>query len=245
MSLTKINLSEAIKKQFFHKLKANIDAFSAMVGIQILGLLFSIGGVGSSGMSGDGLSVTVKYYSADVVIGFTLMWAFVTAITVNTRANREQDFTFITNRLSSSISNILFLAVAGLLASITANLTSNLLNVLVYLFFEKEVYTAANGAEGLITSIGGTFLYLILISSVGYFISSLGQISKLFLFLIPFIVIGFTYLNTLINFTGTIELVQFYVQEKSLSLFTLKALITAGLFYSAGVVLFNRMEVRK
>ena len=113
MSLTnQLIWQKTVKKQYFFKLKANIDAFSSLVWIQLLAHLFSLGGVASMGMGGTNLSVDVKYYSADLVIGFTMLWAFVTAITITTKPYRNHDFTFVTNRLSSSLSNILFLLTA-------------------------------------------------------------------------------------------------------------------------------------
>jgi hypothetical protein len=53
MSLKTINLAETVKKQFVFKLKANIDVFSSLVGIQLLAILFSLNGVGSMGMGGQ------------------------------------------------------------------------------------------------------------------------------------------------------------------------------------------------
>ena len=123
MSLKTINLAETVKKQFVFKLKANIDVFSSLVWIQLLAILFSLNGVASMGMGGTNLSVDVKYYSADLVIIFTMLWSFVTAITITTKPYRNHDFTFVSNRLSSSLSNILFLLTASFIGSITATLS--------------------------------------------------------------------------------------------------------------------------
>ena len=141
MSLKTINLAETVKKQFVFKLKANIDVFSSLVGIQLLAILFSLGGVGSMGMGGTNLSVDVKYYSADLVIVFTMLWSFVTAITITTKPYRNHDFTFVSNRLSSSLSNILFLLTASFIGSITAVLAGNLVKLLVSILFKQETFS--------------------------------------------------------------------------------------------------------
>ena len=45
MSLSTTNVSQTVKKQFFFKLKANIDSLSSLIWIQLLAILFSFGGV--------------------------------------------------------------------------------------------------------------------------------------------------------------------------------------------------------
>ena len=138
MSLTRVNLAETVKKQYLYKLKANIDAFSSLLAIQLLAIIFSYGGVGSSGMSSGDIHISVKYYSADLVIIFTLIWAFVTAITITTRSYRNHDFTFITNRLSSSLSNILFIVTTAMIGSLTAILAGNVLRTLSYFLVDYQ-----------------------------------------------------------------------------------------------------------
>ncbi|CEG26518.1 hypothetical protein [Bacillus sp. B-jedd] len=244
MSLTKTSLAEIVKKQYFHKLRANIDAFSALVGIQVLAVLFSLLGVSSSGTSGNGLWINVKYYSADGVIIFTLFWAFVTAITVNTKQNRYHDFTFVTSRVSSGISNILFLATAGLLGSITALLAGNLIKAVLFLSTNQSVYSTRSGPEDALTGIAVMFFYLLLVSSIGYFISSLTAFSKVFILLIPVLIVGMIMLGEAMNNQFFLNTLEYYVEERNILLFSVKALITACAFYTAGIAVLQRMEVR-
>lgn len=63
MSLTRANLVETVKKQYLYKFKANIDVFSSLVGLQLLAIFFSYGGVGTSGMDSENIRISVKYYS--------------------------------------------------------------------------------------------------------------------------------------------------------------------------------------
>ncbi|MGE7185534.1 hypothetical protein ACQKKK_16510 [Peribacillus sp. NPDC006672] len=246
MSLTKVNLKETVKKQYFFKLKANIDAFSSLIGIQLLALLFSIGGVGSVGMGGSNINVNIKYYSADLVIGFTMIWAFVTAITITTKPYRNHDFTFVTNRLSSSLSNILFLLTASIVGSITAILAGDLLKVLAYILLDEQIYSIHAGLQELVMGIGVTIFYVFFVTSIGYFIGTLVQVSKLFIILISVLFFGTLFLEASMQKEPfLVNVFTFYTMESTLSLFIIKVIVTVAVFFSAAISILNRMEVRR
>ena len=246
MSLKTINLAETVKKQFVFKLKANIDVFSSLVGIQLLAILFSLNGVASMGMGGTNLSVDVKYYSADLVIIFTMLWSFVTAITITTKPYRNHDFTFVSNRLSSSLSNILFLLTASFIGSITATLAGNLVKLLVSILFKQELFHFYTGSLEFVLGIGVTIIYVFFLSSMGYLIGTLVQVSKGFIILIPVLFLGTIFLAASMHTEPLlIQIFQFYVFESSLLFFILKTLLTTVLFFVAAISLLNRMEVRR
>ena len=50
--------------------------------------------------------VNIYDYNANVVIGFYHLWGLITGIDFNEKY-RDTDFTFVTNRMSSTLSNIL------------------------------------------------------------------------------------------------------------------------------------------
>jgi hypothetical protein len=246
MSLTKVNLKETVKKQYFFKLKANIDAFSSLIGIQLLALLFSIGGVGSAGMGGSNISVNIKYYSADLVIGFTLIWALVTAITITAKPYRNHDFTFVTNRLSSSLANILFLLTVSIIGSITAILSGNLLKVLAYVFLDGRIYGVHSGLEELVMGLCVTIFYVFLVTSIGYFIGTLVQVSKLVIILIPVLFFGTLFLEgSMQKEPFLVNVFSFYTMESTLTLFIIKVVVTVAVFFAAAISILNRMEVRR
>lgn len=246
MSLTKVNLKETVKKQYFFKLKANIDAFSSLIGIQLLALLFSIGGVGSAGMGGSNISVNIKYYSADLVIGFTLIWALVTAITITAKPYRNHDFTFVTNRLSSSLANILFLLTVSIIGSITAILSGNLLKVLAYVFLDGRIYGVHSGLEELVMGLCVTIIYVFLVTSIGYFIGTLVQVSKLVIILIPVLFFGTLFLEgSMQKEPFLVNVFSFYTMESTLTLFIIKVVVTVAVFFAAAISILNRMEVRR
>ncbi|MFE0507770.1 hypothetical protein ACWF7H_05795 [Peribacillus butanolivorans] len=246
MSLTSVNLWETVKKQYFFKLKANIDAFSSLIGIQLLALLFSFGGVGSVGMGGENFSINIKYYSADLVIGFTLIWAFVTAIVITTKPYRNHDFTFVTNRLSSSLSNILYLLTASIVGSITAILSGNLLEILARILLDDQIYSFNTGLQELVMGIGVTILYVFFVTAIGYFIGALVQESKLFIILIPVLFFGILFLEASMQKEPfLINVFKFYGMESTLSLFIIKVIITVAVLFTAAISILNRMEVRR
>jgi hypothetical protein len=246
MSLKTINLAETVKKQFVFKLKANIDVFSSLVGIQLLAILFSLNGVGSMGMGGTNLSVDVKYYSSDLVIVFTMLWSFITAITITTKPYRNHDFTFVSNRLSSSLSNILFLLTASFIGSITALLSGSLVELLVSILFKQGLFHFNTGSQEFALGLGVSIIYVFFLSSIGYLIGTLVQVSKGFIILIPVLFLGSIFLAASMHKEPLlIQIFQFYVLESSLLLFILKTLLTTVLFFIAAISLLNRMEVRR
>ena len=246
MSLKTVNLAETVKKQFVFKLKANIDVFSSLVGIQLLAILFSLGGVASMGMGGTNISVDVKYYSADLVIVFTMLWSFVTAITITTKPYRNHDFTFVSNRLSSSLSNILFLLTASFIGSMTAVLAGNLVKLLVSILFKQEIFHSYSLSLELTLGIVITIIYVFFISSIGYLIGTLVQVSKGFIILIPVLFLGSIFFDASMQREPyIIQVFQFFMMESSLFLFTLKTLLTSALLFIAAISLLNRMEVKR
>ncbi|WP_053361500.1 hypothetical protein [Bacillus sp. FJAT-27251] len=246
MSFARTKLGDIVKKQYAFKLKAHIDSYSSLMGIQLLALLFSFGGVGSMGSYGDGLDLEVKYYSGDLVLIFTVIWAFVTATTLTTRPYRNHDFTFVSNRLTSSLSNVLFLASISLAGAVTAMLSGNLLKVFVYMFADGPIYNQGTGWADLAAGTVIALFYLFLITSAGYLIGSLVQVSKLFVILIPVVFFGSLFLDAVANREPIVNSVfQFYIMESSLLLLMVKTLITCAVLLAAAVGILNRLEVRR
>lgn len=246
MSLSTANLFDTVKKQFAFKLKANIDTFSSLVGLQLLAILFSLGGSGSFMSSSQGMHLQVKYYSADVVIIFTMLWALVTAITITTKQNRNNDFTFVTNRLSSGLSDILFLLIGSLVGAITAMLSKYLPLVIAILIFHEDLYSAPLDVSHIFLGFAMSFIYIFAVSSIGYLVGILVQVNKLFAGFIPVLVIGSLFLDASMQREPTvISIFQFYVMEPSILLFTLKMILTSALLFLASIFILNRLEVKR
>src|SRR5699024_440427 len=120
------------------KLKANVGLFSSLIILQIFGILFSLGGIGQRG----GSFYTISYYTADYMIIFTMIWAFMIAIQLMSKDYRDLDFTFVTNRLASHLANVLFLVTASIIGAITSLLSGYLSKVIVYFAFERDYINA-------------------------------------------------------------------------------------------------------
>jgi hypothetical protein len=246
MSLTSANMNVVVKRQYLFKLKANIDAFSSLIGIQVIALLFSLGGMGMSGSSSSYFTLTVRSYSADVVMAFTMIWGLVTAITITTRSYRNFDFTFVTNRLSSSLSNVLFLVTASLLGGVTSILSGYLVRVAGYFFLGHTLYSSEMAVGELIIGIIAASLYILTASSIGYLFGTLAQVSKAFIIVIPALLIGFLFLDISFNpMPIQQEIYQFYFIESSFILFLIKILLTTAILFGTSSILFNRMGVRQ
>nr|WP_295974159.1 hypothetical protein [uncultured Bacillus sp.] len=245
MSLSTISMTKTIKKQYVFKMKSNIDAFSSLIWIQILAMFLSFNAAASMGFANNNMDVNVQYFTGDIIMVFTMIWSFTTAITITTRPYRYHDFTFITNRVSSSLSNILFLATANLFASFTAILAYHLLKVICILDKGQQIYFVQAEFLDSLLGILAAFLYLMLVSSVGYFIGSVVQMSKAYILLISALVIALFVGNIVQENSFILAFNQFYFKETSLLLFLIKMLLSASVFFTASISLLNRLEVRK
>lgn len=249
MYLTEVNLFEMTKRQFIFKLNSYIGAFTSLMFTQLIGILFSLGGSGSSGMSSNSLSLNISYYTGNTIIVLTLIWMFITGVNVTTKQSRDGDFAFVTTRLSSNLANIAFLVIAALVGAVTAMLSGTLLKVVLYFFMSPEKilkHTYIVPPLELAVGVIATFLYAILIAGLGYLSGSLVQLNKLFVIILPATLIGFLFLEARLNGGGLIMTVgEFFIKESSLVILSLKVLVTVTvLFYSATLV-SNRLEVRR
>jgi hypothetical protein len=191
-------------------------------------------------------SIQVQYFTGDIVVVFTFIWSFVTAITITIKPYRHHDFTFVTNRLSSSLSNILFLLCANLIGGVTSILSGNIISLLKYLFFDTQLYHIHSGVLESLGGIAMTFLYLCMLSALGYFIGALIQIHKIFAVFIPLLFIGLIMISgSMQGIPFTIHLYQFYVKETSVFLFMIKSVVTTLLLLLPSISILNRLEVRR
>lgn len=249
MSLTRVSLTSIVKKQYSYKLKSYVQVFWNLVFLQLLAILFSLNGVGMMGSSSESIEVNVHYYSADIVVFFTMLWGFIIAIIITTKAYRNDDFTFVTNRLSHNLSNLLLLLTASMIGGLTAMLSTNLLKVIMY-FFDGQLTVDSTGvidAPGdLIVGIFTTSFYIFLFCALGYLIGTLVQIHKVFVVLVPALFFGPLFL---LGVSGNERIVTnifgFIFTESSIVLFMIKIIVTCGLLFTSAFLLSNRMEVRQ
>lgn len=245
MYLANANSSEIVKRQYFFKLRAFIGSFVALMFVQWMALgLTILSGSGMMATSSGDLSIKVTYFDGNSLIMFTLMWAFVTGITLTTKQTRYGDFAFVTNRFTSNLSNIAFLLTASLIAGVTSMMASNLVRVIKIFFSNTDIflqYSSSITIFELTIGILATTLYTILIAAIGYFIGMLVQLSKLFI-----IIFAGLFIALPIIFGVTMENVLFFFnKETSLFIFTIKVVITSLVLFAGAILISNRMEVRR
>lgn len=249
MSLTKVSLTSIVKKQYSYKLKAYVQVFMTLVFLQLLAILFSLNGVGMMGSSSESIEVDVHYYSADIVVFFTMLWGFITAILITTKAYRNDDFVFVTNRLSGNLSNLLFLITASIIGGLTAMLSTYLMKVILYFFVGQQTVVGTNVVGGpveLLIGILASAFYIFLFCALGYFIGTLVQIHKVFIVLVPALFFGTLFLGEVSGNTRIMtNFFEFIFTESSISLFITKIIVTCGFLFTGAFVLSNRMEVRQ
>ncbi|ALX49291.1 hypothetical protein AOX59_12245 [Lentibacillus amyloliquefaciens] len=248
MSLTKPSLVKLVQKQFRFKLKNFSGMFSTLITLQLIGLLFSLGATSNFYSGGAIVDLEISYYSADIVFVFTILWGFISAVLMKTKAYREDDFAFVTNRLSSNLSNIAFLFSASIVGGVTAILSGYLLKVIAYFFFNFTPIIQTGLVDTpmeLLTGMLSASLFIFLFASAGYLIGTLVHLHKSFAYITPVAVIGLL----IIGDRGSsghllIEAGNFYFNETSFWLFACKILITAGLLLAGSFVVSQRLEVR-
>ncbi len=247
MSFVIPNAAKVVKTQYLYKLKAYGQVFLSLVFIQLLAILFSLNGVGQMGSGSEDIEIKVQYYSADLVVVFTFLWGFITATLITGKGYRYDDFTFITTRLIGNLSNAFFLLTASILGSITAMLSTFLIKWIMVLvkgpIYMQQDVLPLTFAEFLI-GVASTAFYIFLFCSIGYFVGTLIQLSKLFAFLLPVLFFGLLFLDGIDG--AVVKIVYpFIFTESSIVLFVLKVFSITGLFFSSSFFLSNRLEVKQ
>ncbi len=245
MFLTEARLPDITLKQYKYKLNSYIGAFQSLMLIQLLGILLSLSGTSSmsSGFS-DGVSISIKFYTGDLIVAFTMIWSLMIGILLTTKAYRYDDFTFVTSRFTSNLSSMLFLITASVIGAISALLAGVLLKVIIY--FASDIPPLGfQPFEDLHIGILAAFFSLLLFSGAGYFAGMLVQIHKMFAFLLPAFFVGLLVLDAKNSSEeGLLFHIASFFADSSLLLFSLKTITISAIFYAAAIAISNRLEVR-
>jgi hypothetical protein len=242
MYLVKSDFMAVVKKQYMFKLQGFSKFFFIIIVTQILGMLFTLTNAGGTmGTSHETYSLNIDIYSTLQVFIFTIAIVTFATILINLKEYKDMDFTLVTNRISSNISNIGFLITLSLFGAVTSALSGVLTRTIKYFFIGSskiaEVGFYLTPVE-IMYSIGADFLYFILFSSLVYFCTVLTQKSNVFIVIILTVVVLLTQTPLFGN------IIEFYVKENNFLIFMIKDLITAITFFLASVLVSNNMEVR-
>ncbi|MFN7250491.1 MAG: hypothetical protein ACK4M9_06805 [Anaerobacillus sp.] len=248
MFLTNADLAEVTKKQYFYKIRAHYGIFSSLLLTQLVALAFSFMGTGQMGAGNEQVTVYVTYYTGNIIIAFTMVWAFISGFSLNSKLVRDGDFSFVTNRLTSNLSNLAFLLTATVIGGVTAMLASSLLKTINY-FIRGESIVAQSYAVPLSQMFLGVIaavLYVTLLGAVGYTVAILTQLNKLFVVLLPILFVGLLFVEGRTNGEGLLAAVfKFFLSETSLFVFAVKVLTVVGVLSYAAIIMSDKVEVRK
>ncbi|GAA0429640.1 hypothetical protein GCM10008983_02510 [Lentibacillus halophilus] len=244
MSFNNVPITQIVLKQYRYKLRAYYQVFTSLVVMQLLALLFSSGGIMTSGGGSYGVNAHLNTYTGDLIIIFTFLWGFINAITITTKAYREDDFLFVTNRQSQHLSNMLFLATASVIGGLTATLAGYLLRVIIYWTSDEATFAGmiddpTTFIDPLI-SIVTVALYVVMFCAFGYLIGNIIQLHRLFMVIIPVLVVG----GLLFDPPITLKIYAFFVGETNILLFLLKTVVTTVFLFACSFVPLRQKEVR-
>lgn len=248
MYLTEVSMWEIVKKQFRFKLKSYRGVFSSLMVLQIIGILFSLNGDGMSGGGSQFFDYSMNIYSGNILFGFVMIWGFISAIILTTRAYRYDDYSFVSNRLISNLSNLLFLLAASFISGLTVILANHVVRLLVYFIQDKELLDMAPLTfQQFFFGVVAITLYILLFAALGYLSGMLVQYSKVFVIVLPALIFGGLFVEGVLSGQPTLlpTLYEFFMGESSFIQFTLKALVTTGVAFGAAVLLSNRLEVKQ
>lgn len=243
MSLSKIKFSKTVNNLYRFKLKTNMNLFNSLIVLHLFGILFSLGGIGQQG----GEYYNISYYTADYMIGLTMVWAFIIGLQFMSRDLRNHDFLFVTNRLASHIANGLFLFTMSVIGAITAILTRYLSKLIIHFSF-GTVYMNEIVPPTITEYIFGviaTILFVFIFSIIGYMVGSIIQLNKIFIILLPVFIITYLILSARSGQSNLlIILFEFYFAESSFILYLLKVMGTSAIIFTSAIGLTNRLEAK-
>lgn len=245
MSLVEMKQTDVVKKLYVYKLSAFSGALTSMLMIQLFGILLSFAGVNnSSGGSSFGLSIEAHFYNSDFVLIFTMIWSAVTAILITTKSYRYGDYSFVSNHLSSHLSNMLFLLTASVIGGFSAVFSGFLVKDVMYYANRSHFYIHEHaGLSAFTAGIIAAILYVLMFCSIGYLIGVLVQIQKGLAIVIPTLILGGLILGSRVQIMQ--KIFSFFYDESSIFLLMLKTLMITGILFTVSVMISNRLEVKK
>jgi hypothetical protein len=234
-------------KKYLFKLRSYSGYLCGLILAQVLALAFSLSGASSFGISVGNTHVTVGSYSALLALVFSVVWVFIISVLLASRACKDASFSFPGNRLTDSLSDLAYILTGCLFGALTTALFGSALRVVTLMVFPGHVLAQgfAPVFSDLCVIAAAAFFYMLLVSAVGFFSGTLFRLSKLFIVVVASIIVFFFFSVAIGGLSIWSEIGGFLFQEESLPFF---ALIMGGislLFYAAGTLISNCMEVKK
>ena len=251
MSLIETNSFSVFKKQYLYKLEVNFNLIFIMTILQIAGIFIAIIGI-STDNNFIQMAVHLKHYSGNIPLIVTITSLFVIAFLLTKKTSRNVDFTFVSNRMSSNLSNMAFILTATLFGGVTASLGGIFVRVLTYFTLKSShIYSSQFSITPryFLMNFLVIFLYCLMFSAAGYFIGSFIQNNRVFKVIVCLLLALIIILSVIdsIHHRGQPlgYVAKFFFLEGNLAIFTIKALVTSVVLYLGAILSSNRMEVRQ
>lgn len=241
MFLRTEDLFTSFKKQYIFKLKAYSNLFVSMIIFQVLGILLSLAHLSNMGSSSSYYSIDINQIFTLPVIIVSIAYIISVSVCLNLNDYKNIDFIYTTNRLSSNLSNIAFLVTFILFSAFNAALSSIFIRIIDYTILGSSniIETGFFISPGeLLCSFYVIFLYILLISSISYFCTTL--IQKFEFYSLGF----FICLIVVLYFVSLTNIIRFYISESSLLVFSFKVLLTSITLFAISSVFSNDLEVK-
>lgn len=246
MFLVEGKLLGATKRQYIYKLKAYFQLLFNLIIFQAVGIVFSTVSTISENIN----FVTLITYSNTIVTVFSFIMLFSVGYILQTEKYKNLDVAVVGNSYTSSFSDIAYIITICIFGGITTSLGGVLLRILIY-FIKSGQNIVGEGffipPKVLLIGIISTFLYAVLISSLGYLLGAIAQINKVLLLIIPALIIGSMFLILSNNaYSNTVAVIRdFYVSEVSMVMFIIKIFVTSAILFSVAVKIASNLEVRR
>lgn len=250
MSYIQLNLKHLVTSQYRFKMKAFIEMLNPLLFMQVIAILFSLGGVGSRGMGNVTGYITVTYMSTEFVLIFTIIWAFIISIQLTMKSYRRQMQAFVYDSRSIVLSDGLFLLTGSAIGAVFTLGSHYILQAIQRFILKKDYVLGLDISPSALDVLFGliaTILIIFTISMIGYFLGTIAQRSVLLAYLVPSLLIGMLLVLLMTGNDQLLEIFQsvfsFYFFESNFLLFALKFIGTSLVFFLLSIKLSKDLEV--
>lgn len=242
---SRVSFWQAVKRQYAYKRKVHMNLFGVIVLIMLSAGLILIGTNQHISFQ-DNVHVEVEQYTSGMVVSLYLVMMFIVGIQLTVRRRRAEMVMMYTNKSSNHLANGLLLLTLAAVISVLAYLIHYATLFGYYMLNGSPgvvLYAEKLNFSGFLVTIIVTFLYLLLLASLGYLVGETVQFSKVFLFI--WIVFGFIIMNQDDSAQGIIaSTVTFYSEETDVSMFVLKMIPSIIVLFLLATIINRKKGVR-
>jgi len=231
-----------VKKQLHYKIRAHHSMFGTMVIMQIIAFIFSFGSE-NWGVGTDNVTVHMNITSGNIIIVFTFIWAFIMAVMLTNKPMKSMMLTFVSTKQINHVSNFLFIIFLSVIGGVTAYLLGFLTKSITFLLNHPEnmIFVERVTINEVILGMVATILYMFLISVIGYLIGEIVYLHKIFIVVLPVVIIG---LFIIMHESAIAPIFTFFTGETNFIIFAGKILLVAPILFLIAFFLDRNVEVR-